>query len=96
MDNKQSRAFIGLSLNRKQMLSHVQLSQFRASLTFPQIVNLTVYILYHLREDGILNDGFLHCVDSSELPVERQQLLATLTILTSTLLSERTFLNFRM
>ena len=80
MDNKQNRAFIGLSLNRKQMLSHVQLSQFRASLTFAQLVNLTVYILYHLRDKGIFDDSFLHCVDSSELAVERQQLLATLTI----------------
>jgi hypothetical protein len=80
MDNKQSRAFIGLSLNRKQTLSHVQLCQFRASLTFAQLVNLTVYILYHLREKGIFDDGFVHCVDSSELPVDRQQLLATLTI----------------
>ncbi|MCP4139011.1 MAG: transposase, partial [Chloroflexi bacterium] len=80
MDNKQSRAFIGLSLNRKQMLSHVQLCQFRASLTFAQLVNLTVYILYHLKENGIFDDGFLHCVDSSELPVDRQQLLATLKI----------------
>jgi hypothetical protein len=41
---------------------------------------LTVYILYHLREKGIFDDGFVHCVDSSELPVDRQQLLATLTI----------------
>ena len=80
MANKQSRAFIGLSLNRKQTLSHVQLCQFRASLTFPQLVNLTVYILYHLRENGIFDDGFVHCVDSSELPVDCQQLLATLTI----------------
>jgi hypothetical protein len=80
MDNKQNRAFIGLPLNRKQMLSHVQLSQFRASLTFAQLVNLTVYILYHLKDNGIFDNGILHCVDSSELAVERQQLLATLTI----------------
>ena len=80
MANKQSRAFIGLSLNRKQTLSHVQLSQFRASLTFPQLVNLTVYILYHLRDNGIFDDGFVHCVDSTELAVDRQHLLATLTI----------------
>jgi hypothetical protein len=51
MDNKQNRAFIGLALNRKQMLSHVQMCQFRASLTFAQLVNLTVYIL-HLRDFG--------------------------------------------
>ena len=80
MGNKQNRAFIGLALNRKQMISHVQMCQFRASLAFPQLVNLTVYILYHLKERGILDEGLLHCVDSSELPIERQQLLATLTI----------------
>ena len=80
MDNKQNRAFIGLSLQRKQMISHVQMCQFRAGLTFTQLVNLTVYILYHLKERGILDGGFVHCVDSSELPIDRQQLLATLTI----------------
>ena len=80
MDNKQNRVFIGLPLNRKQMISHVQMCQFRTGLTFPQLVNLTVYILYHLRDRGILEQGLLHCVDSTELAVDRQQLLATLTI----------------
>lgn len=80
MDNKQNRAFIGLPLNRKQMLSHVQMCQFRSGLTFSQLVNLMVYILYHLRERGILDEGFVHCVDSTELSVERQQLLAILKI----------------
>ena len=46
MDNKQNRAFIGLPLNRKKMFSHVQMCQFRAGLTFSQLVNLMVYILY--------------------------------------------------
>ena len=80
MDNKQNRAFIGLPLNRKQMLSHVQMCQFRAGLAFSQLVNLMVYIIYHLRESGILDEGFVHCVDSTELPVDRQQLLAVLKI----------------
>ena len=80
MDNKQNRALIGLPLNRKQMFSHVQMCQFRAGLAFSQLVNLTVYILYHLKEHGILDEGFVHCVDSTELPVDRQQLLAKLTI----------------
>jgi len=80
MDNKQNRAFIGLPLNRKMMLSHVQMCQFRSGLTFSQLINLMVYILYHLRERGLLDEGFVHCVDSTELPVDRQQLLATLTI----------------
>ena len=54
MGNKQDRAFIGLPLNRKQMFSHIQLCQFRGSLTFTQLVNLTVYILYQVREHGLL------------------------------------------
>lgn len=80
MDNKQNRAFIGLPLNRKQMLSHVQMCQFRTGLAFSQLVNLMVYIIYHLRESGILDEGFVHCVDSTELPIDRQQLLAVLKI----------------
>lgn len=80
MDNKQNRAFIGLPLNRKQMVSHVQMSQFRAGLTFTQLVNLTVYIIYHLGQYGFLDGPVLHCVDSSELAVDCQRLLATLTI----------------
>ena len=80
MDNKQNRAFIGLPLNRKQMISHVQMSQFRAGLTFSQLVNLTVYIIYHLRQSGFFEGPVLHCVDSSELAVDSQRLLATLTV----------------
>jgi hypothetical protein len=80
MDSKQNRAFIGLPLNRKQMISHVQMSQFRAGLSFSQLVNLTVYIIYHFRQSGILDGPVLHCVDSSELAVDCQRLLATLTV----------------
>ncbi len=77
---KQNRAFIGLPLNRNQMLSHIQMCQFRGNLSFTQLVNLTVYILYQVRKNGLLDQGLVHCVDSSELAVERQQLLATLSI----------------
>jgi len=80
MDQKQNRAFVGLPLNRKQMLSHVQMSQFRSGLSFSQLVNLLVYILYHLKERGLLDETFVHCVDSTELPIERQQLLAVLKV----------------
>jgi len=80
MECKQNRAFIGLSLKRKQMISHIQMSQFRSSLSFKQLVNLTVYILYQARNQGLLDQGLVHCIDSSELAVERQQLLATLKI----------------
>ena len=39
LENKQNRVFIGLPLNKKTMISHVQMSQFRASLSFEQLVN---------------------------------------------------------
>jgi hypothetical protein len=80
MENKQNRAFIGLPLNKKKMISHVQMSQFRSSLSFKQLVNLTVYILHHFKDAGFLDGGIIHCVDSTELAVERQELLATVTI----------------
>lgn len=80
-DQKQNRAFIGLSLrSTSQMLSHVQLSQFRAGLTFPQMANLTVYILHQFNQCGFLDEQTIHCVDSTELAVECQTLLATLDI----------------
>ena len=65
MESKQNRAFIGLPLNRKQMLSHVQMCQFRAGLTFSQLVNfrLSQVVIFRL-----------------SLPVERQQLLAVLKV----------------
>lgn len=79
-DQKQNRAFIGLPLNRNQFISHVQMSQFRNSLTFEQQVNLTVYILHHFNKSGLLKDSVLHCVDSTELAVDSARPLATLKI----------------
>lgn len=80
MNYKQNRSFIGLPLNKKLMISHVQMSQFRSSLTFSQLVNLTVYILHHFKRLGFLDGKILHCVDSTELAVDNQELLATLII----------------
>jgi hypothetical protein len=80
LESKQNRAFIGLAVNKKVMISHVQMSQFRSSLSFSQLVNLTVYILHHFKGCGLLDEGIVHCVDSTELPVECQELLATLNI----------------
>ena len=80
LENKQNRVFIGLPLNKKTMISHVQMSQFRASLSFEQLVNLTVYILYHFQQHGFLDGRIVHCVDSTELAVDCQELLAKFTI----------------
>jgi hypothetical protein len=80
LESKQNRVFIGLPLNKKTMISHVQMSQFRASLSFEQLVNLTVYILHHFQQHGFLDGRIVHCVDSTELAVDCQELLAKLKI----------------
>ncbi len=80
MDQKQNRSFIGLPLVRKKMISHVQLSQFRNSLSFSQLTNLMVYILFQFKERGFLDDGLIHCVDSTELPVDSQRVLASFSV----------------
>ena len=80
MGQKQSRAFIGLPLNANIMLNHTQLSQFRGKLTFSQLVNLIVYVLHHFKGHGYLGDGDIHCVDSTEIAIDCQELLAKLDI----------------
>jgi len=80
IEQKQNRAFIGLPLSRRKMISHVQLSQFRSSLSFAQLVNLTVYILHQFRQYGFLDGGLIHCVDSTELAVDCSRLLASIEI----------------
>lgn len=79
-DQKQNRAFIGLGLRQKKIMSHVQLCQFRSKLTFSQMMNLSVYILNQFMNCGFLDDGTIHCVDSTELPSECQKLLAIVKI----------------
>jgi len=80
MECKQNRAFIGLPLNRKEMIDHVQMSQFRSSLTYTQLINLNVYFLHLLQSQGLLEPHKIHFIDSTELAVDRQQLLAKIKI----------------
>lgn len=80
LDRKQNRVFIGLSLSRKDMIDHTQLSRFRNSLSFVQQVNLLVYILHHFNQSGLLGDAVLHAVDSTELANDCTRPLATLDI----------------
>jgi hypothetical protein len=76
MECKQNRAFIGLHLNRRDMINHVQMSQFRSSLSFAQLVNLNVYFLSLLQSRGMLDPFKVHFIDSTELAVDRHHLLA--------------------
>lgn len=80
MECKQNRAFIGLHLVRREMINHVQMSQFRSSLSFTQLVNLNVYFLYLLQNQGMLDPFNVHFIDSTELAVDRHHLLAKIEI----------------
>jgi hypothetical protein len=80
LDRKQNREFMGLPLHKKQMIHHTQLSQFRANLSFPQMMNLLVYVLFHFFESGVLSPGVLHGVDSSELPNDNTHPLCSIEV----------------
>jgi len=79
-EQKVTMAFIGLPSNKNQFIHHVRMSQFRNSLTFEQQVNQTVYILHHFNKSGLLKDGALHCVDSTESAVDIARPLAVLKV----------------
>ncbi|MCA1795530.1 MAG: transposase [Desulfobacteraceae bacterium] len=80
LDRKQNRVFIGLPLNKKDMIDHTQLSKFRSSISFVQQVNLLVYILHHFFQSGLLGENQLHAIDSTELVNDCKIPLATLNI----------------
>ncbi|MFT5730808.1 MAG: hypothetical protein ACI8PB_004998 [Desulforhopalus sp.] len=80
LDRKQNRVFTRLSLSKKEMIDHTQLSKFRSSLTFVQQVNLLVYILHHFNQSGLIGDNILHGIDSTELASDCNRPLVTLSI----------------
>lgn len=80
LDRQQNRVFIGLPLNKKEMIDHTQLSKFRSCLSFVQQVNILVYILYHFFQSGLLGDNILHGIDSTELANDCKLPLVTLDI----------------
>jgi hypothetical protein len=80
LDRKQNREFMGLPLHKKIMIHHTQLSQFRASTAFPQMTNLLVYVLSHFFQSGMLSQGVLHGVDSTELPNDNIRPLCSVNV----------------
>lgn len=80
LDRRQNRVFIGLPLNKKEMIDHSQLSKFRSSISFVQQVNILVYILHYFFKSGLLGDNRLHGIDSTELANDCKLPLATLNI----------------
>jgi hypothetical protein len=79
-DHTQNRAFIGLPLTGGNIIDHTLLSKFRASLSFPQMVNLMVYTLYHFSQQGFLGDSLIYGIDSTEIANDCIRPLFSLTI----------------
>jgi hypothetical protein len=70
LKNKTERSFIHMSLVAKVRMDHSYLSQFRSSLTFSQMVNLSVYVIYLMIQSGKISHPVSVCgVDSTELAV---------------------------
>lgn len=68
LENKSVRAFLHLPLHKKILVHHSQLSQFRSTLTIPQMVNLMVYVTHLLVKEIKLPQPFKICgVDSTDL-----------------------------
>jgi hypothetical protein len=69
LSSKVERSFIHLPLHKKVKIDHSYLSQFRSGLTFSQMVNLSIYVIYLMVRSGQIRYPFSICgVDSTELP----------------------------
>ena len=66
-ERKENRRFLGLPLNTDTIIDHTQLSHFRSSLKYHQIVNLLIYILHHFYRSGLMDECIVHGVDSTEI-----------------------------
>jgi hypothetical protein len=67
LERKENRRFLGLPLNQKNIIDHTQLSKFRTSLGFSQLVNVLVYVLHHFYKSGLLENFVIHGIDSTEI-----------------------------
>ena len=68
LEQKANRTFIGLPLNRKQTITHGQLSTFRSTLEFSQLCNLLVYIICLLFQSKAFDHSYrIAGIDSTDI-----------------------------
>lgn len=80
LGNQENRVFIGLPLNKKQMIDHTKLSKFRSGLTFTQQINLLIYFLHYFNQSGLLGNSVIHSIDSTDLANDCKAPLAVIKI----------------
>lgn len=66
-ERRENRRFLGLPLNSDTLIDHTQLSHFRSTLKYHQIVNVLIYVLHHFYRSGLMDDCVIHGVDSTEI-----------------------------
>jgi len=76
-ERKRNRRFVRLPLSSDEIPDHTQLSKFRSSLKFTQVVNLLVYIIHLFYKSQCLEKTVIHSIDSTELAVETNYPLCT-------------------
>ncbi len=79
-ERKQNRRFVRLPLNKSTQIDHTQLSKFRGSLSFTQVMNILVYTLHYFYKSGCLESTIVHGVDSTELAAETNYPLCTIDV----------------
>lgn len=80
LERKENRRFLGFPLNQKNIIDHTQLSKFRTSLSFSQLVNVLVYILHYFYKSGLLENCVIHGIDSTEIANDNTRPLYTVEV----------------
>ena len=66
LKEKENRSFVGLPLHKVQRVDHSVLSRFRSGLNFSQTVNLMLYFIVLMEEEGLILSPVAF-LDSTEL-----------------------------
>lgn len=80
MQQKENKDFVKLPINKNSMIDHTQLSKFRNSLQYHNLINILVFVIYLFKKDGHLENGLIHGIDSTDLAINEQSLLGSIEI----------------
>lgn len=80
MHQKENKNFVNLPIFKNKIIHHTQLSKFRSKLGFHNLVNVLVYVIFLFKQQGFLEDGLIHGIDSTDLSITDQNLLGSIEI----------------
>ncbi len=80
LERKENRRFLGLPFSSINIIDHTQMSKFRSSLSFTQLVNVLVYVLHYFYKSGLLENCVIHGIDSTEIANDNTRPLYTIKV----------------